>query len=218
VVATDRDPRFLDGAAGAGVHVLRHDLLADPLDAVRDAAGADDAARSRVGFDLVHCRALLAHLPEPGAAVARLAAALRPGGRLLVEEADYVSLAAADPGHPAAAEFDRLAARAFPRPVPGHPTADHLFDAHLGRRLPGLLTRSGLVDVGHDVAVAVRRGGSPAAEFLRRSILAARVAVPALVPDDDGPPLDLVPDALRDPSFVFLDAAAVAAWGRRPGG
>jgi SAM-dependent methyltransferase len=208
VVATDRDPRFLGGAVRAGVHVLQHDLLADPVDAVRGAAGA--------GFDLVHCRALLAHLPDPAVAVARMAAALRPGGRLLVEEADYVCLAAADPRHPAAPAFDRLVARAFPRPVPGHPAVDHLFDAQLGRRLPGLLTGCGLRHVGHDVAVGIRRGSDPAAEFLRRSVLAAAVAAPTLVPDDPTD-RDLVTAALRDPTFAFLDAAAVAAWGRRPG-
>jgi SAM-dependent methyltransferase len=196
--------------------VLRHDLLGDRLDAVHDAAGTDDAGRVRAGFDLVHCRALLAHLPDPDAAVARMAVALRPGGWLLVEEADYVSLAAADPQHPAAREFDRLVGQAFARWAPGSPTAEHLFDAHLGRRLPSLLARSGLEQIHHDVVVAIRNGADPPAEFLRRSILAARVAVSGLTPDDVTTDLDLVCDALRDPAFAFLDATAVAAWGRRP--
>src|SRR5205823_3987556 len=78
VVATDLDPRFL----GAGdrlplnVEVRRHDILTDPLE-----EGA---------FDLVHCRALLCHLDEPVVALTRMAAALRPGGWLLVEDADYI--------------------------------------------------------------------------------------------------------------------------------
>jgi SAM-dependent methyltransferase len=39
-------------------------------------------------YDLVHCRALLMHLPDPAAVLARMVGALRPGGLLLAEEGD----------------------------------------------------------------------------------------------------------------------------------
>ena len=93
VVATDTNPRFLAAAEKAGVEVRRHNILAGPLEPGR--------------YDLAHCRALLLHLADPRQAVRNMAAALRPGGWLLIEDADYVSLVAANPAHPRAARFDR---------------------------------------------------------------------------------------------------------------
>ena len=94
VVATDADPRFLAGTAVAGIEVRRHDILAGPLEPGR--------------YDLVHCRALLCHLADPLRALRNMAGAVRPGGWLLVEDADYVSLVAADPAHPRSARFDAV--------------------------------------------------------------------------------------------------------------
>ena len=74
VVATDRHVSGLQASAGANLDVWRHDIASEPLP-----AGA---------FDLVHARLLLMHLPDPAAAVARMVAALRPGGWLLLEEFD----------------------------------------------------------------------------------------------------------------------------------
>jgi SAM-dependent methyltransferase len=39
-------------------------------------------------FDLVHARLVLVHVPDRAAALATMVAALRPGGWLLVEDAD----------------------------------------------------------------------------------------------------------------------------------
>jgi chemotaxis methyl-accepting protein methylase len=72
VLATDIDPRWLDGTPG--IEVLQHDVGAEP---------APDGP-----FDLVHARLLLVHVPDREAALRRMAAALRPGGWLVVEEAD----------------------------------------------------------------------------------------------------------------------------------
>jgi ubiquinone/menaquinone biosynthesis C-methylase UbiE len=77
VLVTDIDPRFLAGLAAAGrpnVEVRRHDVGADPL--------------PESAFDLIHARLVLLHVPEAPAAVARLVAALRPGGWLVVEDFD----------------------------------------------------------------------------------------------------------------------------------
>ena len=92
MVATDADPRFLGGTAAAGLEVRCHDILADPLEPGH--------------YDLVHCRALLCHLADPRQAVRAMAAAVQPGGWLLIEDADYVSLVAADPAHPRPAIAD----------------------------------------------------------------------------------------------------------------
>ena len=121
VVATDTDPRFLADAEKTGVQARRHDILADPPEPGR--------------YDLVHCRALLLHLADPLRAVRNMAAAVRPGGWLLIEDADYVSLVAANPAHPRAARFDQTV-----RTLSKFLAASGAFDPFLGRCLPSLVT------------------------------------------------------------------------------
>ena len=72
VLATDIDISRLH--AVPGVEVLRHDVGEEP---------APDGP-----FDLVHARLLLVHVPNRDRALAEMVAALKPGGRLVVEEAD----------------------------------------------------------------------------------------------------------------------------------
>jgi SAM-dependent methyltransferase len=142
VVATDADPRFLTDAEGAGIEVRRHDILADPLEPAR--------------YDLVHCRALLCHLPDPARAIGVMAAAVRTGGWLLVEDADYCSLVAADPAYPLSMRFDAIMRKLLTLIAAGR-----AFDPFFGRRLPGLIVSAGLADAGHE-AIACRRQGAAA--------------------------------------------------------
>jgi SAM-dependent methyltransferase len=196
VVATDLDPRFLDVLSGVdNIEVRRHDILADPL---------EEAA-----FDLVHCRALLCHLADPDRALQRMASALRPGGWLLVEEADYISLAVASPAHALARVWDRTAWTLI-----GYCASSFGFDPFLGRRLPVLFSSLGLEDVAHERLVRVQRGGSPPAEFLRSSMAAHSSH---LVGSGRRCAADIssFAEALTDPSFRYSDAFSFAAWGRR---
>jgi SAM-dependent methyltransferase len=197
VVATDADPRFLAATEAAGVEVRRHDILDDPLEPAR--------------YDLVHCRALLCHLPDPARALAVMAAALRPGGWLLAEDADYCSLVAADPAHPRATRFD-----AAMRKLLAFIAAGRAFDPFFGRRLPGLVVLAGLADVGHEAIACHRPGAGPAAQVLARSLERTRHRTLRNGAVDAGE-LAAVLSALRDPSFTFVDALSVAAWGRAPG-
>ena len=52
-------------------------------------APADATGLERASFDLVYARFLLMHLPDPEAALAEMAALLRPGGVLVVEDGDF---------------------------------------------------------------------------------------------------------------------------------
>src|SRR5262249_13567684 len=92
VVATDLNPRFLGGHGLPNLEVRRHNILEDDLETAH--------------YDLVHCRAPLMPLPDPLRALRRMVQAVRPGGWLLVEEADGSTCGAADPAHPRAARFD----------------------------------------------------------------------------------------------------------------
>ncbi|MFJ5927218.1 class I SAM-dependent methyltransferase [Kitasatospora sp. NPDC092948] len=75
VLATDLAP--LPMAERPALTVRRHDVVRDPL--------------PEAAFDLVHVRLVLSHLPEREAVLARLFAALRPGGvlHLLEFDAEY---------------------------------------------------------------------------------------------------------------------------------
>jgi SAM-dependent methyltransferase len=195
VVATDIDLRFLSELEGGNVELRRHDIVADDV---------EDS-----GYDLVHCRALLCHLSQPRAALAHMVAALRPGGWLLIEDADYVSLVAADPTHPGAASFDAVSQRSleFMR-------AAGLLDPYFGRSVPSLITETALVDVGHEATTRIWPGRSAGADFLRRSMerFQEQLIVGGATTADG---FESMLASLSDPTFAFTDALSVAAWGRR---
>jgi len=73
VLATDIDTSWIPGG-DVGYEVRRHDVGAQPPPAEH--------------FDLVHARLVLVHVPQRAQALAAIVAALRPGGWLLLEEAD----------------------------------------------------------------------------------------------------------------------------------
>lgn len=72
VLATDLDDRWFTVSGAANLAFKAHDLT-------RDALPGEE-------FDLVHARFVLEHLSDPAAVIARLAAALRPGGVLVLED------------------------------------------------------------------------------------------------------------------------------------
>lgn len=191
VVAIDIDTRFLTAPMPANVRVLRHDINRDPV--------------PLAAFDLVHCRALLMHLSDPMLALTRMAAAVRPGGWLVIEDADYTSVAAADRTHPVAAAFDRIAASM-------RATKD--VDSTIGGRLPALLDALGLESRGDEMLEARRCGGDQSAGRFAYSMEAFRAMFvgSGVVTHDD---LELVLSALADPKFQFVDSRNVASWGRR---
>src|ERR1700761_5912573 len=77
VLVTDIAPRFLESLQIPNLEVRRHDIVNDPL--------------PEAAFDLVHSRLVLLHLPEREKALARMIAALKPGGWLGDEEFDVGS-------------------------------------------------------------------------------------------------------------------------------
>ena len=73
VLATDIDTAWMP-AGGVEFEVLRHEVGVDPTPAG--------------GFDLVHARLVLTHVPARVPALAAMVQVLRPGGWLVVEDAD----------------------------------------------------------------------------------------------------------------------------------
>lgn len=194
VLATDLETRRLAGRTGPHVEVARHDVVADdPPDG---------------GFDLVHARLVLLHVPAREEALRRMISALRPGGWLLVEDYD-VSLQplicpdAVTPDHRLAntvkAAFRQL-------------LLDRGADPEFGRRLPRLFREGGLAQVQADAYFPLALPAVAALEAANvqqvRSALVERGDVTAADVDRY---LELVGTGDLD----LATAPLVSAWGRR---
>ena len=92
-------------------------------------------------YDAIYVRFLLTHLTDPATAVARIAAGLRQGGVLIVEDID----ASGSFCHPASPEFERYTE------LYSETARARGANPNLGRRLPGLLAGAGLAPVGVNV-------------------------------------------------------------------
>jgi SAM-dependent methyltransferase len=192
LVATDLDPAHLAALRLPNVRTLVHDVMRDP-----PPAG---------GLDLVHARLVLLHLPRRGEAVARMAAALRPGGVVMAGEIDFGGHAPARPRP----EWDRAWA-GFVAAV-----TDAGWDHEVGHRLPALLEEAGLADVEARSYGGHVRGGSVRCRLQRLLFARLRdrmVATGACAPED----VDAVDRLLLDPAEGFRAPVAWTAWGRRPG-
>ncbi|MER7279822.1 methyltransferase domain-containing protein [Dactylosporangium sp. NPDC000244] len=193
VLATDLDVSWLP--AGAGFEVRRHDVGAEPPPGE--------------GFDVVHARLLLVHVPNRTEALGAMVAALRPGGRLLLEEADPAlqPLACLDESGPAQALANKLK-RDFRTLMAGRAV-----DLAYGRTLPRLLREAGLTEVAADAYFPVT---GPACARLER----------ATVEQIRGRLLDagLATAAEIDEHLANLDAGEldvstspmISAWGTKP--
>jgi SAM-dependent methyltransferase len=196
VLATDIDTRFLEIGAAPNIAVRRHNLGVEPL--------------PEGGFDLVHARAVLEHLPQHAPALAQLTTALKPGGWLLIEELDFASFVPGSSGDAAdAALFHRVWAAAEQVGAARGSRADY------GRQLFGAVAGQGLVELGAEGRVAVANGTSASGQLWRLTTQQVRGAIVAtgLVADDD---LERYLTLLATPAFVWLMPTMVAVWGRRP--
>jgi trans-aconitate methyltransferase len=193
VVATDLETDFLEVEAAAypTLEVLRHDITAEDLP---------------TGFDLVHARWMVNWFSDERQAQRRMMAALRPGGVLLDEEPDFVTI------HEAA-EPPEL--RKVMRAVTLHLEAICPVNCEYGRHLLDDLISVGLTDTDAEGRCPVVRGGSPAAaDFLA---LSAEKLKPALLTDYDVTEAEFAAAiaALEDPAATIVMPMTVAAWGRK---
>ena len=193
VLATDIDPRWVSGAEG--VEVLRHDVGLDP---------APDGP-----FDLVHARLLLVHVAERERAVAKMAAALRPGGWLVLEEADPAlqPLVCLEDDGPAQELANRLKT-GFRRLL-----ADRGVDLAYGRTLPRRLRDLGLVAVGADAYFPIT---GPACDELERASveqLRDRLIAGDIATAEE---IDQHLATVAAGALDFATSPLITAWGRRP--
>lgn len=203
VVATDIEPHFLEELQHSNLTVLRHNVVADPLPEAQ--------------FDLVHARLVLSHLPERDTVLGTLVQALKPGGWLLVEDFDHVTVGLADPSSDPrlVAAFDRAAAgrrEAAQRQtrLPGGSRVDAIY----GRRLYGAFRQAHLVNIAVEGRCLLTPGGSAYSRFLAIGAEQARpMHLAAGLSDDE---VDQAVAAVTDPNLVLLSHMLVSARRQRP--
>jgi SAM-dependent methyltransferase len=193
VLATDIDTRWIDGTPG--VEVVRHDVGAEP---------PPDGP-----FDLVHARLLLVHVPGRDAALARMAAALRPGGWLVVEEADPAlqPLVCLENRGAAEERANRLKS-GFRRLL-----AERGADLAFGRTLPRRLRENGLVDVAADAYFPITGPGCDALERAGVEQIRDHLVDHGLATDAE---IDRHLAAVAGGGLDLATSPMVSAWGSRP--
>jgi SAM-dependent methyltransferase len=194
VLATDIDTSWLGGEE-ASYEVRRHDVGSEPAPGTH--------------FDLVHARLVLVHVAHRAQALATMVDALRPGGWLLLEEADPALQPLVCPDV-SGAEQELANKLKF-----GFRTlmAERGVDLAYGRTLPRLLRGAGLDEVASDAYFPM--GGPACTELERATVEQIRGALTAggIATDTE------VEQHLGNVSSGRLDLATspmISAWGQKP--
>ena len=187
VLATDLETDLLAGIDARNVTVLRHDVRTDPL--------------PDKGFDLVHTRLLLTHLPDRDDVLGRLVSSVRTGGRIVVGDIDFSSLwlSRHDP------IFDRVRAAFFAA------VRQAGWAPELGPTLPAMLERHGVTDVEGEGLCGYQRGGQAAPTIMSLTLRRLRpLLLREGVAEDE---LDHVHGLLGDPATGLHGPTLWVAWG-----
>jgi SAM-dependent methyltransferase len=198
VVAADIDVEPLSHLDLPNGKVIRHDILADPADAL-GGAGA---------FDLIHARLLLQHLYDhQDRAIARMVELLKPGGWLVIEDLDTDVISAPDATHPLSEGFNQGIAAGV-----AAMRATHSVDPTCGRGLLPRVKRAGLSNLRHEGFVLLEQGGGPLCRWYALSTEGSRGAA--------GDPareagIELSLKALNDPDFWLQSGLFHCAWGQK---
>ncbi|MCX5203193.1 class I SAM-dependent methyltransferase [Streptomyces sp. NBC_00237] len=192
VIALDRDTSLLREADHPGLRIWEADV---------DTAA--DAELPPPGFDLIHARLTLCHLPRREEVLRRLVSWLAPGGHLLVS--DVINTMASGSAHPAV----RTMTSAFDHALVT--TLDS--DLNYARAYPTPLTEAGLVDVDLAADIPLVRAGSRTARFWELTFDAMRTEILAtgLI---DAAGFSEAMNHLGTPGTHELGYTLVSAWGR----
>jgi SAM-dependent methyltransferase len=203
-VGIDRDATTLaiareeaEGAPGVAVEYREGDVLTTEL---------------APEYDIVYARFLLTHLADPQAATVRIAAGLRPGGVLIVEDIDFTGSFC----HPTSAAYDRYT-ELYTQAAWGRGV-----DPNIGPRLPQLLVAAGCKRVGVNVVQPAgmtpegHEGDVKLVSALTLENIADSAIAEGLTTREE---IDAVVDELyrlaSDTTTVLALARIVQAWGYR---
>ncbi|MFF4570904.1 methyltransferase domain-containing protein [Streptomyces sp. NPDC001410] len=194
VVATDIDTSRLATVARPPVEVRVHDV------------GTQEPPGD--GFDLVHARLVLVHVPDRERALHSMISALRPGGMLLIEDADPAlqPLICPDEHGPEQRLANRLR-QGFRKLL-----ADRGADLSYGRKLPRLLREAGLHDVAADAYFPVTSPACTALESATVRQIRGRLVAAGLATDED---VDRHLANVEAGGMDLATAPMISAWGRK---
>lgn len=194
VHAIDIDPAFMDGISAPNLEIREQDISTTPLE-----EGA---------YDLVHCKILLMHLADRERVIGEFARALKPGGYLLVEEADIRSIQRVYPPSPlltrAAAALETFFY--FGGADPGY-----------GMNLLPAVRRTGLKVLGTDCQLTAVQAGTPEVATISMSLakLAPMIVTAGLMGQKE---IEAAFDQLEQPSdTVIYTPTTVSVWAQRTG-
>jgi SAM-dependent methyltransferase len=194
VVVTDINTRFLESPGRPNIEVRRHNIVTDPLP-----EGA---------FDLIHARLVLMHLPQRDAVLARLVKALKPGGWLLDEEFDVLSLHTDRQVNREETVLDSFVAL-------NQVLAGRGVEMRFGRLLYGRMRLLGLADIGAQARLSMGSGGSVVASLLRSTCCQLRddmIAGGRITAEQIERDLERIDDS----GSLMLTPTLWSVWGRRP--
>lgn len=193
VVATDIDTHFLQGSRSANLEVWHHDITRDPLP-----EGA---------FDLVHTRMMLIHIPERDRVLERLTRALKPGGWLVAEEFDALSLCADPAVSPGEVPLNTHAAMQ-------RLNKDRGVDGRYGRLLMARFRALTLEEIEAEGRMVMVQNGSPAGALLRASYELRRTAM-VDAGYVSGVEFDTDLERMAEPGFMMPSPILWTAWGKK---
>ncbi len=170
---------------GRRVKIRRGDALAPPL-----------RKREWGGFDLAHARFLLEHVPDPLAVVRALVRAVRPGGRIVLQDDDH-DLLRLWPEPPGLMPVWQAYIRTYDR---------NGNDPYIGRRLVALLHQAGAVPKRNTWIFFGACAGSPKFAALTSNL--ARIL--------EGARDAILSGGLLDAASCKAGLASLRAWQRRP--
>jgi SAM-dependent methyltransferase len=195
VTAVDLKTRFIDHLQQANLEVLEGDLT--------------DLDLGKEKFDIIHERYVLTHIADYRNVLRKMMAALKPGGWLLLEDADFSAarLAAATP----------QLGKAFKATIQarnllfGKKRIDFAFGRHLGK----LLDQFGFMNIQEEAYAPLDRGGNGTAEIMRLSTLQLwdqYLETEAATEED----LQSFVQLAGDPNHAAVYYSTISAWGQKP--
>ncbi len=195
VLATDLNPRHMTGSEG--YDLLRHDLVADPV--------------PEGPWHLIHARLVLLHIPQRREVLAKLAAALTPGGALVIEDwaTALGSYVLAAPSREAEELVDKYQQVLTGQILPGNGN-----DPFWATRIHASMLDAGLVGVNTAVNARSWHGGTPGARLIATNVGQAREEF--LAAGFTIEQLDRLRELVDDPRLVVRESFMFSTIGYRP--
>jgi ubiquinone/menaquinone biosynthesis C-methylase UbiE len=195
VIATDTNIKFLDYFKNPKFEIRQHNIVNDEIEENH--------------YDLVHCRFLLMHLKEFQKALKKMAAAIRPGGWMLIEEMDYISHTAIERDDPEAIFINNYNTKKMEGLY-----KSGILDPFFGRQVRRLIEESGFEEIGNEGSSVIYRGGDMYGLW---NFKTGRAGYSNLeVNDDTLRAHEIAEKRNTDPKYYSVSPTIFSAWGRKP--